>query len=161
MVLEALQWQLRATPNGHWWKFSSIMPPYYCWTMLSTYDIHNKISFLGHSEAIGFWPYILAFKATAPKILWSKDLNFLDSKVSYIYQHDPTISRSRSANTFLFSPTLRYHTLYKTSILVFELKTACNWLLDRSANQWGGEKTSLGIPFFTIDFECKFGTSVM
>ena len=48
--------------------------------MLSTYDIHNKISFWGRFGAIDFWPYVLAFKATAPKILGSKDLNFFQPK---------------------------------------------------------------------------------
>ena len=80
MVFQALQWQLRATPNDNSWKISIIMPPYYGSTILSTYDIHNKISLWDHSEAISFWPYVLAFEATVPLILWSKCLNFFCPK---------------------------------------------------------------------------------
>ena len=66
-----------------------MMPPYYCSTMLSTYDIHNEISFWGHSEAIDFWPYVLAFKAAVPKILWSKELVFFSKKASLYISMTP------------------------------------------------------------------------
>ena len=60
-----------ATSNGDIWKFSLIKPPFYCSNMLFIYEFHNKISSLGHFEVIDFWPYILAFKAAGPKILWN------------------------------------------------------------------------------------------
>ena len=90
------------------------MPPYYCSTMLSTYDIHNKISFWGHSEAIGFLPYVLAFEAAVPLILWSKCLNFFVPKDFYTCQHDPTKCRSRSINAFFLQSTLVQHWVAKT-----------------------------------------------
>ena len=63
------------------------MPPHYGSTILSTYDFHNKILFWQHSEAIGFWLYVLSFKAAAPKILLSQDLHFFQPKDFYIYLH--------------------------------------------------------------------------
>ena len=100
---------LAPTPKGHIWKFSLIMPKYCCPTILFIYEFHNKISFWGHSKAIGFWPYVLAFKAAGPKILWYTELNFLVPKAFYIYQlHVPTEFLSRSTNAFCSAPTLMW-----------------------------------------------------
>ena len=88
------------------------MPPYYGPILLPTYDIHNKISLWDHSEAIGFWPYVLAFEATVPLILWSKCLNFFVPKDFHTCQHDPTKCRSRSINAFFLQSTLIWHIKY-------------------------------------------------
>ena len=42
------------------------------WTVLFICEFHNKILFLWHSEVIGFWPYLLAFKATVLEVLLIK-----------------------------------------------------------------------------------------
>ena len=68
--------------------------------VLLIYKFHNKISFLGQSEVIDFLPYLLALKATAVLILWSKDLNFLVPKVFYICLLYPTGCKIRSDEIF-------------------------------------------------------------
>ena len=98
-----------ATWNGHCWNFLLILPPYYCPAILSICNIHNKISFWGNSKMIDFWPYTLVLEATGPKILWSKDLNFLVPKDVYICQHQPPKCRSWSVEIFLFQSTLILH----------------------------------------------------
>ena len=47
------------------------------WTMLFIYEFHNKSLFLGHSEMVDFWPYLLVFKAAVPEIFLNKVLDFL------------------------------------------------------------------------------------
>ena len=54
------------------------------WKVLFICEFHNKKSFWRHSEVVGFWPYLLAFKATGPEILLSKVLDFFGLEVFYI-----------------------------------------------------------------------------
>ena len=75
----------------------SIFPPYLleygaanAHIMLLTYKIHNKILFLGHSDAIDFWPFLVALKAAAMKILLNNLQDFFWSKVFYILVGNPT-----------------------------------------------------------------------
>ena len=59
-------------------------PHMVAWTMLFTCEFHNKILFFGHSEVVGFWPYLLAFKAAVPEILLCKELDFFLESLIYV-----------------------------------------------------------------------------
>ena len=59
-------------------------PHMVAWTVLFICEFHNKILFIGHSEEVGFWPYLLAFKATVPEILLTKVVDFFGLEVFYI-----------------------------------------------------------------------------
>ena len=102
---------LAPTPNGRLWKFSLIMPKYFCPTALFIYEFHNKNSYWGHSKAIGFWPYVLAFKATAPKTLLSTDLDFFDQMTSLCHLKPPKCY-SRSPNIFYPGAPLIARTIF-------------------------------------------------
>ena len=54
------------------------------WTMLFIYEFHNKSLFLGHSEMVDFWPYLMVFKAAVPEIFLYKVLDFFGLEVFYI-----------------------------------------------------------------------------
>ena len=63
------------------------------WTVLFICEFHNKISFLGQSKVVDFWPYLLVFKAAVPEILLSKVPNFFGQNVPYICVDYPTECR--------------------------------------------------------------------
>ena len=101
MVFQALQWQLLATPNENSWKFLIMMPPHYGSTILSTYDIHNKISFWQHSKAIGFF---CPLRPMRPKFYKVRTSIFVIQNTSIYINISPQDAGVDRRTLFSFSP---------------------------------------------------------
>ena len=105
------------------------MPPHCGSTILSTYDIKIKFYFGNILRPLVFdlmyWP-LRPLRPNFFELL--KDHDFFKPKDFYIYQDDPTKCRSRSANTFLFPPTLIVYAYIFYNCMQRRLKSTYFWL---------------------------------